>query len=332
MSRVYKMMLQDYSIDFMDTGTTLTINAISEAAYKNLEVVDYENIAAASVSEDTKDEEGNVVTNMYNPTRAIMAICEAAGWEVRPENFVATADVHRYGPYTLDNENPITYIQEVIVKEAKVPDSNAIVLFRIEEGGEKPIPHLEAKEYGEVAASRTYIYQKGYDSPVIDMSFYVKRIFGGTSNLSISSGLKSSSIDTETKEEYSNEETQQTVATATTGIYSHMMTNQSIPTITFAGETQDQINNKLYYYVKNATTNQYEATMTIIGDPEIELLESIRVINVTDYGNLHHTSGVYLVMGISDSITNGEFRTTLKLIRNGDTDGIEILHPKHVVK
>lgn len=321
LSPKYKMLLTDYTIDFYDTGTVLNIDAISEGIYQNLNQV---------VSLDTKTK---------NPTEAIKAICRYMNWNVIDSNFEPTLTVEdRSDTYKLNQVSPITYIQDVIIKEAITSDQE-IVMFYLD-ADDLNTAHLKRKSYGERNSSdlastdiKTYVYQKGYDSVVESLSFNIKGVFGGTSNLGVTTGLKGSVFGVYDKEESTSESDISSVLTSSTGIYSHTRVNQSIAQFNTSGDSASQMSNKLHYYIKNSTTSQYEATMVIIGDPRIELLEDVRIINLTDAGFLHHTSGIYMVKGISDSIDNGEFKTTLILQRNGDiNEGIELRNPKVAIK
>lgn len=64
----------------------------------------------------------------------------------------------------------------------------------------------------------------------------------------------------------------------------------------------------------------YKASMTILGDPTIEPLKFASVLNipVNDTGLPHHSSGVYVIVKVIDTITeNGIFTSELELVRNG---------------
>lgn len=310
-SQLFQMTLQDYTIAFNSTGVMLTISAISKSAYDNLSM------------------KGNLSIGTVNPTEAVIKICEYMGWGVDPKNFDATQNVaDRENPYEIVNDYPMTYILETIVPEALSVNGN-IMTFRVDDNN---VAYF--KEFTSGASSnnavKTYIYQKGYDSVVEDVTFDIKGIFGGTSVFNVATGLSTDYIDVVTKKEKSSNSNKNSNNRKEEGKATHTKSDQSIPAIDVAGASPTQANNKLYYYVKNVVGGTaYEAMLTIVGDPTINLLDDIRIINITDSGNLHHTSGVYNVLGITDSISEGRMTTVLKLVRTGDiNEGVELLNSK----
>lgn len=312
-SKIHRHLLQNYSISVISTGVILSVSTVTEAAYNNL-------------SPTTVILEDNV--NKSNPTEFVKEVCRNLGLTVLEENFDSSSDI----PTTFDilEDNPITYIQEVVVPQAAQVNEE-IFYFYVDADN---IAYFKRHSYVQESAMKTYVYQKGYDSVVIDLSFDIKGVFGGTSNFSVATGLQGNIIDPTNKTQSSYQGTTSSTITQSTGSSQHTKADQSIVKTNTAADNLIQTQNKLYYYIKNSTDAQYEATMTIIGDPTIELFENVRVINITDSGNLHHTSGVYRVIGINDSISGGQMISTLKLARNASAslDGIELINPKALVK
>lgn len=64
-------------------------------------------------------------------------------------------------------------------------------------------------------------------------------------------------------------------------------------------------------------TSMYDASMEIIGDPMIKVFKWIYVAVFTKHGFLHHSSGIYFIRSASDSISRGDFTTTLSLQKLG---------------
>lgn len=311
----YKMRLLNYNISFAFTGVYLTINAISEGTIDNLE-------------------SQSITTNTYNPTEAVKQICEYNGWNIGVMD--ESDDVQADNPYNMTNDNPITYIRDVIIPDTQ--SDGEIFVFYLDDSTDPPTAHFRKKTYGmngEEGDYKTYVNQKGYDSVVLSMSFDTKGVFGGTSNLTRigSTGGTAFTIDPTTKETSVATENTQSVITDTTGEYQSTNPNQSITQFDSSGYTPQQVSHRLYYYIKNATSDMYEAQITIVGDPTVRMLDTIRIINVTDAGYLHHTSGLYMVKGISDSISGGKLTTTLKLQRTGDIEiGLELLNYRSLLK
>ena len=314
LSERYNMMLQDYSISFNSTGVILSVSAISTGTLSNLSPI-------------------TIVTGTSNPTEAIKIICREIGLVVEDENFDVTIDFPE--EINLLNDHPIAYILDEIVGGGALTPDGEILNFHIDSTNRAYLKRHtfippEAQQGREI---RTYIYQKGYDSVVEDLTFDIKGVFGGTTKYGVASGIQSVFIDPSTKSIAAHKEDTKSTVTAATGEFQSMKQDQSVPYVDPAGYDASQMKSRLYYRVKRDMTEMYEAQMSIIGDPTIRLLDDIRVINVTDEGYLHHTSGIYKVLGIVDSIDGGVMRTSLKLVRNGDINaGVEIINPKTLIK
>lgn len=317
MSPEYKMLLQDYSISFTNTGTIMSIRAISEAIYHNLNPIELD-------------------TGTNNPSEAIKKICDYMGWKVDLSDFVDTKPVVGRSNYVLSGVSPIQYIYEVILPDARTNDDlEETIVFQID-AIEGNVAHLKAKTYGESSevdrnSVPTYIYMKGYDSVIESLSINTKGVFGGTTQFQTVTGLVANTIDDD-KTERSVRVDLDSSASKSTGVGDRSATSadQSVVTYRSAGESVDQTEARLNYLIKNGASQAYEATMTILGDPNIRILQDVRLIILTDKGTeYHHTSGIYIVTGISDSIENGSFRTNLIMRRNGDTEGIVLRSHKY---
>lgn len=319
-SQLYKHLLLNYNISFVSTGVILSIESISEGAVQNLT-------------------QQSLTLNTYNPTEAAKMICESLGYKVLPENFDPSDDIVSATPFNMVEDYPVTYIQEVLIPLAS-KEGQELFSFDLEYDpiNDETIAYFKREGYGQanqVQDMKTYIYQRGYDSSVIDFTVDIKGVFGGNGTFQVATEYRSSVFDTKTKDPVDYKVSKSDVVTAATGESTHTRTEQSNPLVDSAGYSPDQMKSKLYYHMKSMQYDSYEATLTIVGDPTIKLHEFIRIINVTERGYYHHTSGVYWVEGITDSIQGGSMTTTLKLIKNataGDLDGLEIINPKIPVK
>ena len=62
----------------------------------------------------------------------------------------------------------------------------------------------------------------------------------------------------------------------------------------------------------------YGASLEIMGNTKVKFNGHIKIAVYTKFGFLHHTSGVYHIQGITDTISDGMFTTTLDLQKNSD--------------
>lgn len=314
-SKRHKHLLQEYNLSFDFTGTTISVSTVTEGVFKNLRP-------------------RNIALQTKNPTEAVKKICKDLGFKVIDENFDDSKDIHADDPFNIIEDFPITYIYNTIIPQAS-QENEELFNFEIDDEG---IAYFKRESYLNTRTDnlRTYIYQKGYDSTVIDFEVDIKAQFSGATDFAIATGYRSTVFDTRTKEQESNEMTVSSVVTEATGDITHTDSTQSIPVVDSSGYSASQMKNILYYNMKTALHDGYEATLTIVGDPTIDLTDRfVRVINMTDKGYLHHTSGVYWIRGITDTIKGGEMITALRLNKSatsGDIDGVEVINPKYIIK
>lgn len=315
-SKLVKHRLLNYNLTFEASGPIISVTTVTEG------VVD--NLVPRTIELDTN-----------NPTEAVKKICKALGYTVLDENFDPSTDVLADNPFNLLAEYPIKYIQEVIVPQA-AGEGEEIFRFTLDPDN---VAHFKRVTYHTTNTDtlRTYIYGKGYDSSVIDFSVDIKAIFGGAGDFNVATEYRTSAFGTKDKHFMAKSLDSSSTMTEATGDITHTSKDQSQLIVDSAGYTPTQMSNKLYYLMKSSIHDAYEATLTIVGDPTIDHIHEryVRVINMTNKGFLHHTSGVYWIKGVTDSIQGGEMTTSLKLVRNataGDIDGVEIINPKYFIK
>lgn len=61
----------------------------------------------------------------------------------------------------------------------------------------------------------------------------------------------------------------------------------------------------------------YTANLEILGDTAVQINSYIKLAVYTKYGFLHHSSGKYWVKSIEDTVSDGNFTTSLELVKNG---------------
>lgn len=320
-SKKIKHTLQTYSLSFNSTGSIISVSTVTEGPITNLKPIE--------LSVDT-----------FNPTEAVKKICEEIGLIVRPENFDPSMDIShdKDDPiFKLQNDYPITYIQQKIIPMA-AQEGEELFTFNVDDEG---VAYFKRESYDSslTDSMRTYIWQKGYDSNVIDLTFDINGVFGGQGDFDITTNMTSSAFDPDTKELTTATFNKSDVVTYATGDSTHTKSDQSTGIVDAAGYSPATQRSRLYYRMKSLRNDAYKATMKIVGDPTLNMYSDhnstyVRIINITDAGNLHHTSGVYRVNKITDSIQGGEYTTTLELIRNAsyNIDGLEILNPKSIIK
>lgn len=80
--------------------------------------------------------------------------------------------------------------------------------------------------------------------------------------------------------------------------------------------SEAEANNRLNSIWNKAAQGLYSASMRIRGNPRIKPNTMVTVVVQNSLGQIHHTSGSYLIESIDDSIAGGEYSTTLNLYKN----------------
>lgn len=65
----------------------------------------------------------------------------------------------------------------------------------------------------------------------------------------------------------------------------------------------------------------YSGTLEIIGNPVIQPQDTISIVVYAYDGKPHHTSGLYLIQNVTDTISGGSFTTSLEIRRNAGNIG-----------
>ena len=92
----------------------------------------------------------------------------------------------------------------------------------------------------------------------------------------------------------------------------------------------EEIQNRAANLWYNMAPYGYTAEMTVLGDPMIDVQSLCSVTVLTPIGLPHHSSGVYLIHQVTDSISGGTFNTSMNMVRNAisigfdDSGGIDI--------
>ena len=61
-----------------------------------------------------------------------------------------------------------------------------------------------------------------------------------------------------------------------------------------------------------------EADLEVMGDVDVDIQTFVKIAVYTKYGFLHHTSGYYIVREVNDSVSGGNFTTSLSLQKSTD--------------
>ena len=300
-------MLDDYSMNFDANGSTLTIKGYSQS------------IASAAVQHTTV-RKGSI-------SDIVRQIASEEGWYVG--YIVDTAPVlNEEGNekvfYQTAKTSPM-FINDTLIPLAKSADkgNGGYVLNFDDEGSVATVNFYPATE---PPASQVVCYDFTYgvgdkNQSVISFSPSYK----GTELMTDGAGT----LTSETMDKLSNSMYKSVINNRTefnrslTGTkslyrYADSMLRPGIP-IGSVDEANKLATNMWFQNSKS----MYTATMDIMGDPRLGFFDNISIIVMNKYGQVHLSTGIYYVEQVTDTISGGEFTTSLDLYRNGLDIGVD---------
>lgn len=310
-SALYKSIVSDYTVQYVDSGVMLGINGIVTNAIPNTNLV-------------------TLNTGSRNPTEAVKSICRAQGWKIG--NFDETKDVSLPNSdyFTLIKDHPISYINLYIAPYAR-RKSDGMSGFRLVLD---PTTHPNTAHFlplsAQETAAKTYVCRKGINSSVISFDVTAKGVFGGMGMTGSTTRVQVETIDPITGEVTSSTTSTNEVV-STTGEYSFTLSTQE-DVGTSGGMTGEMAVSAATFGTSLRNSIPFEGTITVLGDPSIAIGDTIRIIVPTSRGDLHISSGKYLVKSISESISSGQYLTSMSVVRTGIEDGLELLNYKELIK
>lgn len=304
-----------YTVDLKSSGVILVITGILKDSVDNMTPM-------------------TLGTGTNNPTQAAKEISKKLGYQIDDRNFDASKnmDLPNAEQYSLINDNPIKYISTVLAPQAiRESDGSTGYKFWLDDTTDPPSANFRPFEATQETV-RSYVYQKGVNTTVLDLQMNIEWMFGGTGISQTTTRVTSQVIDANgTVRELSQD--LDSARTIVTGNRSLTSPTQSTRNINGSGYSASQMDAILKYRLSSDHTAGYEGTIRVMGEIGIKVSDRIRLIVLTEGGILHHSSGVYMIKQISDNISAGEFTTSMQIWKTENlTDGLVIANYRKVVK
>lgn len=310
-SPVYEGIASDYTVKYTQSGVVIGVNGVLNSVCQNNELI-------------------TLNTGSNNPTSAVKSICNKVGYKIGNMDETKDVSLPNSDYFSLIKDHPVSYINLYIAPYAvRAADGMSGFRFILDHSTSPATAHfipLCAQE----ACEKTYVCEKGINSSVISFDVQAKGVFGAAGNSATATRIQVETIDPVTGEVTSSETTT-TDQVVTTGQFTLTMDTRT-EVATSEGQSADMAISAANFSVSLKNAIPYEGTLTILGDPAIDIGETIRILVPADEANLHLSSGLYLVTGVMDSVSSGKYITTLSVVRTGTEDGIQILNYKRLVK
>ena len=308
-SKEYLGRILDYDLNFNSMGAELSISGVSE-------------IMAAYMGDERKKKYVKDDGTAMRIHEIIKDIADYEGWEVgKLEETKPVEDKEEKGEEKIfiqdEDETSIEFIKNKLLERAEskksddgdyrlwFDDSNGSITINFspvnfkEEPDESYVYNLNTRDTNVISFSPDFsgklMMQKGSSKKIVTKF-----------PESISNDLKSIIREKDSGKVHAEGKTYEKE-----GVY-HAQRSAG-----YEGEVK-----RIQNYIRSHAVNQsYSADLEIFGNPETEVFKTISVIVITRKGELHHTSGLYMITEIEDSIDSGRFTTKYTLKRDSSKTG-----------
>lgn len=303
-SNTYKGIIDNYSIQLLPGGHAI------------LSVTGYSTAVESHFNPITKTYEGLCISDI------VTDIANEQGWilgKIEPTEIVWDGDTDK--TFICSNKSPVAFIKEQLIPYAKSTNkglSGYQLWFDDESDG--LVVNFAPVDYSKEPES-SYIYQ--WNASNIDTVRSFSPQFPGAALLSQGGGkTQVNYIDSTTGKPASfiygdSTDTNKPITGSYGPDYDRVRSiiNASILT----PQEAELLASDMWTRTANFV---YNASLEIMGDPTIMPMSTTFVGIITKQGLMHHSSGIYLILEIEDSIQNGDFSSTLSLVRNASNYGL----------
>lgn len=293
-SSSYKILIESYNIRLTPSGNILTLKFVSSAAA-----------------------DANTLLTMTagsSPSAAVRSIANKMGWKI---GRIDEAQQLKGGggetvTFNLANDNPSEYIKYKIAPRAiRKEDGKGGYQFYLDSTTTPATVYFHPVDLAS-GGLRTYVYQKGKNSPILDFSIS-STIYPGAEG-SVATEYRAAGIDPLTKGSFNITAPYSENVQDVSGTNKTTLTNTNPALVNTSGLSADEISASVAYRYSSSNIGE-EGTLTIIGDPSIAILDNVRIIILNNDNTMHHLSGIYQVNGINHHISTGTMTTTLSVVK-----------------
>lgn len=317
-SKRYKGKITHYDIDFSSAGATLNVEGISSGLA-------------------TFGEPKTVTYKSGNPAEIVRQIAKEENWNIGKieDTEIVYEDDKKKTPKQIvrTNKDAISFITSDLVPIAKSlnhKDSNFICYFEdvADKSNDEYVSKVffvsqgwkdeQKKEDEDSEGVIIYEFEIGVDGESDVISFNPQ--YSGL----LTAILGANEVDVITVNSIANEmfnvrikDSSKEKSDETIGDNKDRSQRRIIPIPQSSEDEARKIAASMWYKQANQS---YQATLSILGDPTIEPFKFASILNipVNDSGLPHHSTGIYVITRVTDTISDtGVFTTELSLIRNG---------------
>lgn len=292
-SRVYSATVVKFTPNFTGGSVQLQIEALPTGAFDS-------------------DTETPKMTEYkgYRIDQIVKIIAQEEGWTVSkivvtepvPSDAVLPDD---YKVYTRNNKTAQEFIEEDLIPDAISDEGEGNYILRLIDTDFGTSVYFAPQGYKDVEDDDiNYTFQLGVPNEnIIEFSPEIDdTIMNAVSGTTLSSDFQDS---------FSNEYTN--LKLTTDANYEGDEIVRYVGGNSYTAEEMGNISKNLWAKMMSVG---YNATLTLQGTVGLQPNQFIEILVLTKDGYIHHTTGVYLITEIEDSIEGGNWTTTLTLLRN----------------
>lgn len=110
------------------------------------------------------------------------------------------------------------------------------------------------------------------------------------------------------------------VTNTTERLENNPSTSSGGSSVVSSGSSDSEVSAQLQVITDYAFPTVFKADLDVVGNPNIFVLDIVEVNYIMMNGDQHHSSGQYIVLGVTDRIEGGNFTTSLQLGRGTDAE------------
>jgi hypothetical protein len=310
-SRKYRCILEDYNINFDDQGATLSVIATSIA------VNDHSKPRTKTWVDDNE--------NPYTPSEIVELMVEDNDdWTMTDDSIEPTL-----APEVEGEEEQMVFVQEGISDTKFIIEK--LLRNSVSRDGEKGSYNLffTDTQEGQIVNFKPINYdKKPKDTYTYEWRAENSRVisfdpdYGGSDALFYGGNkVEVNGVNTESNDYIHHVADKDVNPDRTVAERKIVKDTGQKQYLNVSSGYQKEINRASKNLFRRYNDMLYKASMTIVGDPELQPFESIVVLVFLMDGKRHHTSGIYYIVSISDTISGGFMESKISMIRNSSIKG-----------
>jgi len=314
-SEVYTLSVQSYDFELTPGGARLTLTLTTG--------LDYNPITYAANTNENNIKEQHEINEEIIEKSEIYKVSESYAFEATDPIWIKGDDadgneIDSHPSVHVKNEQAFTAATNALLEASRAhKDLEANFVINVKDTPENPEAVITSREeiVEEEEPIREYTYPFAKDGTDEAISFTAKvdtammMCGGGT--------IEALAFDEETHEPIIIQQDKDTnpQKRLVVGEETHFESTGATRLLNVSSGNLEMLKNKANFLWGRSIRSNVTATMVTLGDPDLDVFKLVIVNVLTPSGVPHHTTGIYMIMNITQNISGGVWTTTLDLWR-----------------